>query len=133
VCSGLNWIFISQPYTLTKETPKLSQHSDTVFLSFLECERYRTVTVFDYSFQSVTALRLDRYRSPFLSVHERFLAFYERFRSFCEGFRSFHDVLLRLWTFLPLMLLFVYYLPLLFIIRIPEERLKQVTNDRKRS
>jgi hypothetical protein len=31
----------------------------TVILSFLERERDRTVTVFDYSFQSVTELRLE--------------------------------------------------------------------------
>ena len=32
----------------------------TVFLSFLTRERDHTVTVFDYSFQSVIAFRLDR-------------------------------------------------------------------------
>jgi hypothetical protein len=53
-----------------------------VFLSFLERERDRTVTVFDYSFQSVTAFRLDR-SYVFLTVHRSsaFLTVPERFMS----------------------------------------------------
>jgi hypothetical protein len=41
---------------------------------FLERERERTVTVFDYSFQSVTAFRLDR-SYVFLIVPYRSLPF----------------------------------------------------------
>ena len=70
---------------------KISKIINTMFLSFLERERDRTVTVFDYSFQSVAAFRLDvPDRSSFLTVltvPDRFRSFYERFRSFVTYLR----------------------------------------------
>jgi hypothetical protein len=60
----------------------------------------------------------DRY-CPFMTVPERFMSVFDRFIGAFDRFMTSFCVNGR-------------FLPLIFIIRIPIERLKQVTNDRKR-
>jgi hypothetical protein len=48
------------PIELGYDEKNILYNDNTEFLSFLMRERDRTVTVFDYSFQSVTAFRLER-------------------------------------------------------------------------
>jgi hypothetical protein len=63
----------------------------------------------------------------FMSVFDRFMSVFDRFMSVFDRFMSVFDRFM--------MFFFVYgrFLSFIFIIQIPVERLKKVTNDRKRS